>query len=138
MGLVWSICILGSFLNSFVDTFSPRNAMEHSVPVLLSLISTRSQSFNSRCNFPFLFLILFLSPLSLSSICLCKIRLYYAGITTSVAPVENCLKMQWNILEKSGTCTASFHGDTSEDSTRFHQFCYSSPQFLITVIRSCI
>ena len=44
---------------------------------------------------------------------------------------------QWNPLEKSGICTANFGGDVPEVSMHFHQFRYSSPQYLNIVTRSC-
>ncbi len=51
---------------------------------------------------------------------------------------RNFLTKQWNLLEKSGTCTASFGDDVPEVSMHFHQFRYSSPQCPIIVTRSCI
>ena len=51
---------------------------------------------------------------------------------------RNSLTKQWNLLEKSGTCTANIGGDVPEVSMLFHQFRYSSPQCLIIVTRSCI
>ena len=40
---------------------------------------------------------------------------------------RNCLTKQWNLLEKSGICTANIGGDVPEVSMHFHQFRYSSP-----------
>ena len=53
---------------------------------------------------------------------------------------RNCHTKQWNLLEKSGICTANFGGDVPEVSMHFHQFRYSSPQYdqyLNMVTRSC-